>query len=171
MKALILTVITAASLSAQALEIPTQKERVLLRDSKTFATEVSQGTVRCTDIGYGAEELKINLAGLDGWTLFDHTNSHVGEFGEPCMTAGRCKAPWNKEGFTIDDVIQNRPGTEVITVQREVLEIKIVKVDSQGNQVCERSLQENLKTVVRGIEFRHIRGGAEQDFPIEVCQK
>jgi hypothetical protein len=171
MKALILAVVTVASLSAWSQEDQNRKERVILKDSKTFPAEVSVNTVRCTEVGYGAKELKINLAGLDGWTLFDHTNSHVGEFGEPCMTAGQCKAPWNKEGFTIDDLIQNRPGTEIITVQREVLEIKQVIQDQQGNLGCERSLQENLVTSVRGITFRHTRWGAEQNFPIEVCRK
>jgi hypothetical protein len=171
MKALILTVITAASLSVWSQENPARKERVILQDSKTFSTEVSVNTVRCSEVGYGAQELKINLAGLDGWTLFDHSNAQVGEFGEPCMTAGRCKATWNKDGFTIEDLIQNRPGTEVITVQREVIEIKQVTQDHQGHLACERSLQENLVTSVRDITFRHTRWGAEQSFPVEVCQK
>jgi hypothetical protein len=135
--------------------------------------EISTTTVRCTEIGYGAQELKINLAGLDGWTLFDHTNAHVGEFGDPCMTAGRCKAPWSgsdDNGFTIDDLIQNRPGTEIIKVDREVIEVKMV-INRNGERVCERSLREHLSTTVRGIAFGHIRWGAQQDFPIEVCQK
>jgi hypothetical protein len=171
MKALILTVITAASLSVWSQENPARKERVILQDSKTFSTEVSVNTVRCSEVGYGAQELKINLAGLDGWTLFDHSNAQADEFGEPCMTAGRCKATWNKDGFTIEDLIQNRPGTEVITVQREVIEIKQVTQDHQGHLACERSLQENLVTSVRDITFRHTRWGAEQSFPVEVCQK
>ena len=171
MKALLVTVITLASLSVWSQEDQNRKERVILKDSKTFSTEVSAVTVRCSEVGYGAQELKINLAGLDGWTLFDHSNAQVGEFGEPCMTAGQCKAPWNKEGFTIDDLIQNRPGAEIITVQREVLEIKQVTQDREGNLGCDRSLMENLVTSVRGITFRHTRWGAEQSFPIEVCRK
>jgi len=147
-------------------------ERVLLRDAKTFSAEVSTATVRCSEIGYGAKELKINLAGLDGWTLFDHTNSNFGDIGDPCMTAGRCKAPWGGSGgFTIDDLIQNNPGVEAVTVVRSVTELKFETRDENNQEVCQRSLREDLQTTIRGINFSHSRHGLDQNFPIEVCRK
>lgn len=149
-----------------------QQRRVILQDSKTMQAEVSTNTVRCTHIGYGSAELKINLAGLDGWTLFDHTNSHVGEFGEPCMTAGRCKvAGTSRPGFTIDSLIQNNPGVEAINVKRVVTEVKQIMKDINNVDVCERHLEERLDTVIRGIPFKHTRTGANQTFPLEACQK
>ncbi len=147
------------------------KERVILRDAKSFTTEVSTSTVRCSEIGYGAQELKINLAALDGWTLFDHTNSNFGDIGEPCMTAGRCKAPWGGDGFSIDDLIQNNPGAEAVTVARTVTELKIETRDENNQEVCQRSLREDLQTSIRGIKFHHSRSGLDQNFPIEVCRK
>jgi hypothetical protein len=143
-------------------------QRVILSDSKTFTTQVSVETVRCSMLGYGTGLLKINLSGLDGWTLFDHSNAAVGEFGEPCMAAGRCELGDDK---AVNDLIGNKPGSETITVLRQVLEIKRESKDEQGNDVCIRSLQENLNTTVRGTAFKHSRTGADQTFAIEVCRK
>ena len=164
-------VLVATGLLISITAVAKNSDRVILKDSKTFETEVSTATVRCTQIGYSMPELKINLAALDGWTLFDHTNSQVGEFGEPCMTAGMCSENPTDGGFTIGDLIQNRPGKEVITVQREVIESKYESKDGQNQDVCERWLSENLQTKVRGIEFRHSRTGPAQIFPIEACRK
>lgn len=147
-------------------------ERTILQDAKTFAAEVSVATVRCSAIGYGGEELKINLAGLDGWTLFDHSNSSVGDInGEPCMTAGLCKRPWGGGGFSVDDVIQNNPATELVTVLRTVKEVKFETRDQHNREVCQRSLHEELHTTIRGVQFHHLRSGFDQNFPVEVCRK
>jgi hypothetical protein len=164
---LLFTTLMAAGFSTWA----ANSERVILSDAKTFATEVSLQTVRCSQIGYGSEELKINLAGLDGWTLFDHSNNASGDLnGQPCMTAGICKAPWHNNGHTIDDVVQNRPGTETVTVVRKVIEVKTETKNADNIDVCQRSLREELATTVRGIAFHHVRTGFDQDFPIEVCR-
>ena len=149
--------------------------RVILKDSKTVETEVNTVTVRCSAVGYGASLLKINIAALDGWTLFDHSNSQFGEFGEPCMSAGQCKAPWIPDGLTVESLIQNNPGKVSVTIEREVIESKHLGQihDGAGGEleVCVRQLIENLKTTVRGIEFTHSRSGAREEFPIEVCRK
>lgn len=168
MKTLIMALTLVGTINAWAKD----SQRVILADSKTFVTEVSTVTVRCSEVGYGAKELKISLSGLDGWTLFDHTNAQSGEFGEPCMTAGLCKrSPSAHGGFSIDDLVQNNPGNEVVTVVRNVIENKAEIKDQDNNDVCQRSLTENLTTTVRGIKFQHTRFGAEQNFPIEVCRK
>lgn len=146
-------------------------ERVILQDAKTSTAEVSVATVRCSAIGYGGEELKINLAGLDGWTLFDHSNSGFGDInGEPCMTAGLCKTPWGGDGFSVEDVIQNNPATEMVTVLRTVKEVKVETRDQHNREVCQRSLHEELQTTIRGIRFHHLRSGFDQNFPVEVCR-
>jgi len=123
----------------------------------------------------GSSLLKINIAALDGWTLFDHSNSQFGEFGEPCMSAGQCKAPWLPNGLTVNSLVQNKPGLETITVEREVIETKTNGQTSDGNggetDVCVRQLIENIKTTVRGLEFNHSRSGAREEFQIEVCRK
>ena len=165
-KVLVLTLL-AITTSAWA----KNSERVILQDAKTFSTEVSTSTVRCSEIGYGAKELKINLSALDGWTLFDHTNSNFGDIGEPCMTAGACKRSTTGPGFAIDDLIQNRPGQETVTVVRVVTESKLETKDENNQDVCQRSLREELSTTIRGIAFHHMRSGFDQNFPIEVCQK
>lgn len=149
--------------------------RVILKDNKTLDTQVSTETVRCSEIGYGAKLLKINIAALDGWTLFDHSNNQFGEFGEPCMSAGQCKAVWNPDGLTVESLVQNNPGLETITIEREVIESKHIGQVHNGNggetEACIRQVTENLKTTVRGIDFTHSRTGAVEQFDVKVCQK
>ena len=166
MKSLLLGSLILIGFGAQA----KNSERVLLSDSKTFTTEVSTTTVRCSEKGYGRQELKISLSGLDGWTLFDHSNANVGDIVEPCMTAGMCKASPTGPGFSIDDLVQNKPGIETVTVARKVTEVKIESKDENNQDICVRSLREDLVTSVRGIAFHHSRGGFDQNFPISVCQ-
>lgn len=148
-------------------------ERVLLADSKTITTEVSNATVRCSAFGYGMSELKINLHGLDGWTLFDHSNLRVGDVsGEPCMTAGACRDFGSDSGFSIDDLVKGKPGLETITVDRRVIEVKQVlkQAPELGGDICVRSLREELHTVIRGVVFNHQRAGESQNFPLKACQ-
>jgi hypothetical protein len=159
---LLVSILTLTSLNLWAKD----SERVILTDAKTFATEVSNTTVRCSDIGYGNLQLKINLPGLDGWTLFDHSNANLGDILEPCMTAGRCS-----QGHNIDDLVKNNPGLETVTVVRKIVEVKMEAKDANNGDVCRRLLREELQTTVRGFEFHHTRTGLDQDFPIEVCRK
>lgn len=170
MKKTILFVIIGLSHSAFA----AVGSRIILKDSKTVDTMVSSASVRCSDIGYGSKLLKINIAALDGWTLFDHTNSQFGEFGEPCMSAGMCKGVIAPDGLTVDSLVQNNPGLETITIEREVVEEKYRGQIHNGlggeKEVCVRQLHENLKTTVRGINFEHSRTGAREEFPVEVCK-
>lgn len=167
-KVLILTALLTITAAAHA----KNSEREILKDSKTFPAEVSNSTVRCSAVGYGNEELKINLSALDGWTLFDHTNANFGDIdGEPCMTAGLCKRHGLSHGFSVEDVIQNNPAIVTITVLRTVKEVKMETVDQHNQRVCQRSLREELETTIRGIKFHHVRSGFDQNFPIEVCNR
>jgi len=154
---LVLAVLVSGSLMAG--------ERVILKDSKEVDVEVSDKTVLCSALGYGNAELKINIAALDGWTIFDHSNVRFGDKRAlPCMTAGECKEPWKEDGFEINDVLQNNPRSEKIVIQRELTESRTL-----FDNACVRSLRERLSTVVGGIPFHHERYGAESTLPAIAC--
>ena len=168
-KLLVLAVLMSGSLMAG--------ERTILKDSKEFTVEVSEKTVLCSALGYGSEELKINIAALDGWTLLDHTNSRFGDNkGLPCMTAGLCKnrhGGWPENGFDLDEVLQNTPRKEKILVKREVIETRQKSVTGEGDQSfesCIRSLTEKLNTTVGGIKFAHQRTIQAETLPVESCK-
>lgn len=147
-------------------------ERVILQDSKKMEVEVSTLSVRCSSIGYGFRELKINLPALDGWTILDHSNVQFGDRSDlPCMTAGACKGQWNgqNDGFGIDDVIQNNPRKELIEVHRTVTEVRQLLEDQPGVKRCFRNLREDLKTVVGGVEFTHTRMSEDQVMREQAC--
>lgn len=144
-------------------------ERIILKDSLTAETEVSRKTVRCSHFGYGMSELKINIASLDGWTLFDHSNIRFGDRSDlPCMSAGACQSFNDEPALSIDDVIQGNERKEKIIIEREVIETRIV-TESEAGKVCSRFLTENLKTIIGGVPFTHSRGGAEQTLPLKAC--
>lgn len=144
--------------------------KVILKDSKEMEAVVSKETVLCSAVGYGQEELKINIAALDGWTILDHSNSRFGDLrGLPCMTAGLCKKRWNNSDLTIDSVLQNNPRVENIIVHRELTEIREVGTNADDKKVCYRKLTEQLDTVVGGIPFSHLRYSDLEERPLSAC--
>ena len=144
--------------------------RVILKDSEKMKAEVSKETVLCSAVGYGAEELKINIVALDSWTILDHSNSRFGDSrGLPCLTAGYCKQSWNESELTIDSVLQKNPRVETIVVHREITEIREVGTNAQDEKVCYRNLTEQLDTVIGGIPFTHLRYGAPEERPLGAC--
>lgn len=152
-------------------------ERVLINDDKKMEAELNATTVRCSAIGYGVSELKINLKGLDGWTLFDHSNINAGDIsGEPCMTAGACKRAPKLPGLSINDILATGDRSEVIVVSRQIVEVKEISKDENGVDVCSRHIEERLATSVNRasgdgkIKFTHVRWGLEETFPLSVCQ-
>lgn len=145
-------------------------ERLILDDQKEMNAEVNATTVLCSAKGYGLEELKINIKGLDGWTILDHSNIRFGDrSGLPCMTAGMCK-PWGTsgKGFEVEDVVQNNPRVEKVVVKRKLFEIREVfgEGDEQG---CFRNLREELETTVGGIPFHHKRFSTQEKLPTKAC--
>ncbi len=147
-------------------------ERVILQDSKKMEAEVSSKSVRCSSLGYGMQELKINLPALDGWTILDHSNVQFGDRSDlPCMTAGMCSGQWEgqEDGFSINDVIQNNPRQETIVVHRTVTEIRQLSEAQAGVKRCVRLLREDLKTEVGGIPFTHSRVSPEQTMREKAC--
>ncbi|MBC7712772.1 MAG: hypothetical protein H7177_05510 [Rhizobacter sp.] len=148
--------------------------RTILKDSKAMDAEINNETVLCSAKGYGLAELKINIKGLDGWTILDHSNSRFGdERGLPCMTAGACSFGGRNDGFSIGDIIKNNPRTEKIVVNRELIETRTMVTAEAGNEtdlVCQRSLTEKLNTVVAGVKFNHSRTTATlEPLPSTAC--
>lgn len=152
-------------------------ERVLVNDNKKMEVEFNSTTVRCSAIGYGTSELKITLKGLDGWTLFDHSNFRAGDLiDSPCMTAGQCTRTPKSLGVSIEDILANGDKTETVVVNRQIVEVKVVTKDESGAENCTRHIEERLATTVTRadsngvIKFTHLRGGLEETFPLSVCQ-
>ncbi len=144
-------------------------ERLLLEDSKNIETEVSQKTVFCSRVGYGFEELKINIEALNGWTILDHSNTRFGDReGLPCMTAGPC-ATSQINGLGIDDIVQDNPRLEKIQINRKIFENKEI-TETEGRKHCERSIREELKTVIGGVEFTHSRSSIPETLPVKACR-
>ncbi len=153
-------------------------ERILISDSKVTDVTLNNSSVRCSALGYGLAELKINIPALDGWTLFDHSNINAGDFpGEPCMTAGACKA-FSRGGFSIEDILGTVESTKVerLKINRQIVEVKDLGKDEQGNSICERHIEERLQTAVSKadglsvIRFKHTRAGLHETFPASVCR-
>lgn len=166
MNKLILSLVLGFSLSsAFAVE---DDPKVLFVNKLKINAEVSEKTVRCSAVGYGAIQLKINLHELKGRTIFDHSNSRFGEFSEPCMTAGFCVGFGHDRVFTIEDIIQSNPRVEQIEVIQTVSSSQRL-VDSEGPQRCVKTLFEDLKTVIGDIEFHHQRQGQIESLPEKAC--
>jgi hypothetical protein len=153
-------------------------ERILLSDSKIATIELNQTNVRCSAIGYGLAELKVNIKALDGWTLFNHSNINSGDLqGLPCMTAGACKRFDNdKNGLSIEDIILSGTRTETIKVNRQIVEVKTKMKNEENMDVCHRRVEERLQTSVTRengngkINFTHVRFGIDENFPLEFCK-
>ncbi|MDD4976277.1 MAG: hypothetical protein PHY93_18105, partial [Bacteriovorax sp.] len=123
-------------------------ERVLISDSKVTDVELNRTSVRCSRFGYGVSELKIAIKGLDGWTIFDHSNINAGDLAkDPCMTAGACERFVDKK-MSVDDILSGGERTEQITVNRQIVELKEVTKNESGIEVCSRHIEERLQTSV-----------------------
>jgi hypothetical protein len=144
-------------------------DRVILSDSKEMSVEINESNVFCSGIGYGVnEELKVNIPGLDGWTILDHTNVRFGDNRNlPCMTAGFCKSSMRPDGISIDAILQNNPRVEKILVHRQVIENRTFNTD---DQVCYKTLIEKLDTKINGIAFSHKRSINAERLPEVACK-
>ena len=151
------------SLSAQAQERIESFNRVSLKDKFTAHLNLNTDSVRCSHIGYGAEELKISVPALKHLAVFDHAN--VGE-SEPCMTAGSCKASWNTDGHTVEDFLAIVSGPQLATIERVLTESFTVNFDQR---TCNRSMSEFLETSVGGVKFTHLVFKRIGDLPFEIC--
>ena len=166
MKKIIACLILVSAVNVMASE---QKTRLLLKDSKVLSVELNDETVRCSAFGYGQSELKVNIKGLDGWTLLDHSNIRFGDANPlPCMTAGVCGQEDND--LSVEKILHGNPRTEKVTVNREVSEVKFVTTGTAaGPKACQRQLVETLETVVGGVPFKHSRSIMAELLPLASC--
>ncbi len=118
--------------------------------------DVSRAKVRWSNLGYDSIfYVKIIVPELAGVTLLNHRNE--GESG-PCL--------FTREIISVDQLIQNRP--EVVNALFEITHSKEIRKDLE-NSVCKVTLNEDVKTVVRGIKFTHSRSMSLPDRHLNDC--
>jgi len=130
------------------------------RHTVTIPVKMSQDTIRCSAVGYGMPELKIDVPALDYAASFQHRN--FGE-GQPCMTAGRCDEVGGPE------VILSG-GEEEITTELTVIHQEVAWLDEVRN-TCFRQIEEHLEMNVRGHIFTHKRAATLNEISADLCKK
>lgn len=159
--------------AAQARNIET-KEIELVNVTHRINLDLNEKSVRCSSLGYGGRELKISVLDLELISFFDHSNS--GE-AEPCMTAGMmsCGQFSFPSDFDLFPVSNEESG--VLTRFRSLGRVEAdlhqvmkerVHID-HDKKTCQRTLVENVETMVDGVKFTHQRFGSLGAYPFEIC--
>lgn len=139
----------------------TQIKEKILRDEQVPSTlQLDEQSVRCSALGYGTSQLKISVPDLKWVAIFDHIN--VGE-SEPCMSAGLCTPERNPESL-----IGGGVKSTSVTLHHVLKEVYTLDLAAK---TCQRTLKENLDTLVEGIPFFHERSADLGSFPFEFCEK
>lgn len=175
---LVAAIILFMTLNTNASERFETKERELFRKNHQINLDLNPLSVRCSDLGYGNVQLKINVDALEYISFFDHSNP--GE-AAPCMTAGMmsCRQNFNfplpgLEGET-DDLKQKED--DVLTKFRAIGKVKAdleqvmkesLRIDHQ-EQTCHRTIFEEVTTLVDGTTFSHYRSGNLGEYPYDIC--
>lgn len=146
-----------------ALTFAQRTERVLKDVTTPITIEVTEKNVRCSAVGYGLSELKLNIPSLRWLAVLDHSNAeNLG----PCVTAGACSNPdLNREGREPMDIIvsgDDRVHTDVRVILTEVF--------SKSGGKCFRSLEERVELNVRGVPFTHLVTESIGTLPVEECK-
>ncbi len=144
MKKFVLMMIVSIS-SAHALEL----KREVSRTVQQIPVKIAAETVRCSSLGYGRPELKIDVPALDWTATFNHRT--FGE-GQPCMTSVVCRG-----GVNTDVIL--REGEAEVTANLEIVHSEVAFIDEE-NGTCDRLLVEDLKMELRGLTFTHNRSGS-----------
>jgi hypothetical protein len=154
------------------------RERELFRKNHKINLDLNPLSVRCSDVGYGNVQLKINVDALEYISFFDHSNP--GE-SAPCMTAGMmsCRQsfqfPLPGEDDTQDDLLQKED--DILTKFRAIGKVQAdleqvmkesLRIDHQ-DQTCHRYIHEEVTTVVDGTTFTHYRSGNLGEYPYDIC--
>ncbi len=157
MKPLIALLVLAASSSVFA---AADLKKEIWRQTFTIEVAVTNDSVRCSAIGYGLPELKIDVPALDWAAKFQHRN--LGE-GQPCMTAGRCTSFRGPEL-----VLQDRPGVEAVDLT--VIHSEEGVIDRERD-TCHRRLVEEVEMTLRGTRFTHTRTAPLIHVSAEECER
>ncbi len=143
----------------RAAPLPRDEVRTVLRDVTTpIALELTEQTVFCSAIGYGASFLKVSVPQLDALAHFDH---RVEEAGLPCAAVGACD-----EALGPDTVLQGAPGFEPVDLR--VVLTEVLRLDVAA-RTCTRQLLEDVSTTVRGVPLRHHEEDRPSPMAFELC--
>lgn len=153
MKTLIFAAFSMLSVSAYATSLSKEIERFVV----DINVNVSPSSVRCSNLGYDAAELKIDVPDLDWAAKYNHRSR--GE-GQPCMTSFRCEELDEAARFV-------ELGAGVRPVPLTIIHSEKATVSSGK---CSRWIQEDLSMVVNGVTFRHTRTGVSIQSTEEVCR-
>jgi hypothetical protein len=116
--------------------------------------------VRCSALGYGQPELKVDVPDLDWAAVFNHRQ--LGE-GEPCMAAGVCGGT-NTPARVLAGGEGDVPA-HLLVVHTEVGTI------TAGHSTCTRELVEELTMALRGLTFAHRKSTPLAPWTAAECRK
>lgn len=171
------------STSVSAADRFESRSRELFRKTHQIQLDLNPLSVRCSDVGYGNVQLKINVDALEYLSFFDHSNP--GEVA-PCMTAGAMSCvqndiptfplpPLNGPETLLDEATENEADTLTrfrslgkVTTQLEQVLTEKYYLDLQ-EQTCRRSIEEIVETEVDGTLFSHFRTGNLGEYPYDIC--
>lgn len=125
--------------------------------------DLNAQTVRCLTGDYMASSLKISLPEIKPYIVFPQTTR--GETA-PCINAGFCKTRFNKNGLTVEQVLDAAKPKEDINVTIVLHEELVI---DHTTKTCSRSLTETLSSPIRGLDFFHTDGRDIGTLPYDVC--
>lgn len=140
------TLAAAAALILPSLVHAETLSKEVSRENVDIQVTINAASVRCSALGYGALELKVDVPDLDWSATFNHRQ--LGE-GKPCMTAGVCSS-------TLSPEILRAKGEGDIPTQLLVVHTEEAYVD-RTHGTCSRELVEVLSMELHGIRFTHQR--------------
>src|SRR4051812_4514718 len=153
------TLIAAVLLFPLAAQAETLEKEVF-RQTTDITVPLHPSSVRCSALGYGQPELKVDVPDLDWAAVFNHRQ--LGE-GEPCMTAGVCDGT-----HTPARVLAGGAGD--IPAHLLVVHTEIATID-RGRAVCVRELVEELTMELRGLTFAHRKSTPLLPWTAAECRK
>ncbi len=114
---------------------------VIAEKTVSLPTEISEGKIKLTALGYQTKLIKVINPELAAHTLLNHRNE--GEDG-PCL--------FTLEAWNNNEVVQDNPLVEdidfTITQSRRL-------VKDETNNVCKVFLVEDITAEIRGFHFQH----------------
>lgn len=135
-------------------------DKEVSRQTTDITVALHPSSVRCSALGYGSPELKVDVPDLDWAAVFNHRQ--LGE-GEPCMAAGACTST-NTPGRVLAGGEGDVPA-QVLVVHTEVGTIDKV------HATCTRELVEELTMQLRGLTFTHRKSTPLAPWTAAECRK
>ena len=142
----LIAAVAAAVLGTPLLASAETLEKEVSRTTYGITVAVNASSVRCSALGYGSLELKVDVIDLDWAAAFNHRQ--LGE-GKPCMTAGVC-------GGSLTPAKLRAAGEGDIPTNLLVVHKEVATLD-RARGTCTRELVEELSMELHGIEFQHHR--------------